>query len=125
MSGARVIQINPQDRVYFYPGMMEMFFLHDKFVAAQPAYTHAFMKEGWHEIKYFYDPRDGNVWAKRVIPEAPSPRHYYMEAEKDDYWSLLTPWEWNNLNVLGPNVMAMLVLKLTEEKESEKDHRRF
>lgn len=91
-------------------------------VARQQAYVHTFMQEEYYEVKHYYCPSCGTAWGLRVDPEAQSPRHHYYskrckECGGDE--SMLNPWEWMHLHVLGPNVLAYLILTLTQEVDHE------
>jgi hypothetical protein len=101
---------------------MELFLVDNKIVATQQAYQSPFMKEAYEEIKYFYCPSCGTVWGMRVNPDAVSPRHYYYKSKCKPCGGapdMLVTWERDNSEVLSPNVLAYLILTLTEEV---KDH---
>ncbi len=105
-----------------YRNEQELFMVDGQLVAHQTAYVHAYMKEDWYEIGHYYCKLCGQVWGLRVIPTAPAPIHFYHSSkclDCDGEQDMLTPWEWAHLDVLGPNVLAYLILQMTEEVEDE------
>lgn len=95
---------------------MELFLVNDELVAIQQAYSYAYFKEDYYALTNFYCPRCGTVWGRRVQPDAPAPRHLYNDRPCGS--DMILPWEWNYLEVLGPNVMAYLILLKTQEVKS-------
>ncbi len=107
---------------YHYRPSTELFLVNNQLVARQQAYSHAFFKEAYYEVKHYYCPCCGTAWGLRVDPEAQSPRHHYYRSLCKDCGgnnNMLTPWELEHLDVLGPNVLAYLILTLTEEVDHE------
>lgn len=101
---------------------MELFLIHGSLVACQQAYTFAYHKETYHEVMHFYCPSCGDVWGTRVQPEAPASKHRYYRRMCEECGGLndmLLPWEWSQLDVLAPNVMAYLILQKTQEVDNE------
>jgi len=99
---------------YRYLDSLELWLVRNKLVASQQAYTHEFIKETWHEVRHFYCTTCGDVWGQRVNPSLSSPRHYFykstcVECGGDE--NMLTPWELSNTDILGPNVLAYLILQ--------------
>ena len=101
---------------------MELWVVRDQLVARQQAYSLAYMKEDYDEVRHYYCPNCGKVWGLRANPDAESPRHFFYKSycrEHNGDESMLNPWEWAHIEVLGPNVLAYLILTLTEEVENE------
>ena len=103
---------------YRYRQSMELWLVHNKLVASQQAYTHAYLKETSHEVKHYYCQSCGDVWGLRVDPSRPATRHYFYKSKCrscDGDENMLTPWEAMHLDILGPNVLASLILTTEQE----------
>jgi predicted RNA-binding Zn-ribbon protein involved in translation (DUF1610 family) len=104
------------ETLYKYRPSVEMFLIRGNLVAQQQAYSHAYLKETYYEVKHFYCPICGDAWGLRVDNSARDMRHHFYSSECKDCGgeqNMLTPWEQDNIDILGPNVLAYLILSLT------------
>ncbi len=98
---------------------LELFLIRGTLVASQPAYTHPYMKETYHEVRHFYCPKCGERWGTRTKAQLPiSLFKYYSKPCNScggkEAWSMLIPFEQRRLELLGPNVLAFLFLEASE-----------
>jgi len=110
---------------YKYISSTELWLVRNTLVASQQAYVHAYIKETWHEVRHFYCTTCGDVWGQRVNPSLSSPRHYFYKStcrECGGDENMLTPWEISHSDVLGPNVLAYLILAQTAEGLNSRDN---
>lgn len=106
---------------YNYRQSIELWIINSRVIASQQAYVHAYFKESWYEVKHYYCPCCGKVWGIRIVPDFMSPRHHYYqstcsECEGDE--NMLTPWELEHTDILGPNVLAYLILHGAKAQEN-------
>lgn len=107
---------------YRYRQSVELWLVNNQLVAQQQAFVHAFFKESYYEVKHYYCPSCGNAWGLRVAPNFQSPSHHYYQSTCKSCGGdeqMLTPWEQGHLDVLGPNVLAYLILQQTLEVDHE------
>ncbi len=101
---------------YRYRQGVELWMVNNKLVAQQQAYAHAHLKEEFYEVKHYYCQRCGVVWGLRVQPEVQPSLHFFYKSTCRDCGgdaNMLTPWELSNIDILGPNVLAYLILTTT------------
>ena len=110
---------------FFSRACPELFIVRGRLVATQEAYTTIPLTRAWpdrEEVAHFYCPSCGEVWGERITPGIPTSYHHYYPRtclECGGNEDMIWPMEGNNLDVLGADVLAYLILKETENHESE------
>lgn len=97
---------------------VELWMVKGKLVAQQQAYVHPFYRESYRALDHYFCSKCGEVWGRRIVPEFQSPHHQVFKEicrPCGGEGSMLTPWEAMHMEVLGPNVLAYLLLQETEE----------
>lgn len=100
----------------------ELFFVNDQLVATQASYNMPYCKENYHEVRHFYCGTCGNVWGVRIAPDYPSSNHHFYRSLCSEHGGkndMLNPFEWENLDILGPEVLAYQLLQQTQEVDHE------
>ena len=107
-----------------YRNSTELFLVRGKLVASQQAYKLFGHKETCYEVRYYYCMKCGEVWGKRIDPSHPPTIHrFYPQtclACGGDEGEMLNGWEWNNLDCLGANALAYVILAKIEANNRSK-----
>lgn len=98
-----------------YKDWTELWIVRGELVASQQYYLLPFSAlSARARNHYYYCSKCGEVWGKRIIPDAPRCRHFYQQSEckpcggKED---MLFDFEKRDFSILSRNCIAYLILQ--------------
>lgn len=101
-----------------YRDSLELWLIRDKLVASQRCYSFPYMNRTFRENRYFYCPKCGEVWGKRIDVGSDKPRHFYLKEECQPCGGtedMRYPWELSYPDVHSSSVLAHLLMLYTND----------